>query len=45
MRWSLPEADPTFNLTASLGITCPFNLTVVLPPCLELARGILPPTP
>jgi hypothetical protein len=31
VRIGLPEANPTFYLTASLGITFPFNLTVGIP--------------
>lgn len=45
MRLSLPEANPTFYLTASLGITFPFNITVGLPLYLEMARRILPQSP
>lgn len=38
MRLSLPEANPSFYLTASLAITFPFNLTIGLPLYLEMAR-------
>lgn len=38
MRLSLPEANPTYYLTAALGITFPFNLTLGLPLYLEMAR-------
>jgi len=38
MRLSLPEANPTFYLTASLAITFPFNLAIGLPLYLALAR-------
>ncbi len=31
VRLALPEANPTFYLTASLGITFPFNLTLGIP--------------
>ena len=31
MRLSLPEANPTYYLTASLAVTFPFNLTLGLP--------------
>lgn len=31
VRIALPEANPTFYLTASLGITFPFNLTLGIP--------------
>lgn len=31
VRIGLPEANPTFYLTASLGITFPFNLTIGIP--------------
>ncbi|MDX1583829.1 MAG: sodium-dependent bicarbonate transport family permease [Thermoanaerobaculia bacterium] len=31
VRIALPEANPTFYLTASLGITFPFNLTIGIP--------------
>lgn len=38
MRLSLPEANPTLYLTASLAVTFPFNLTVGLPLYFTLAR-------
>lgn len=38
MRLSLPEANPTFYLTAALAVTFPFNLTVGLPLYYALAR-------
>jgi hypothetical protein len=38
MRLSLPEANPTFYLTASLAVTFPFNLAIGLPLYLEFAR-------
>jgi hypothetical protein len=31
VRIALPEANPTYYLTASLGITFPFNLTLGIP--------------
>jgi hypothetical protein len=31
MRLSLPEANPTYYLTASPAVTFPFNLTLGLP--------------
>lgn len=40
MRLSLPEANPTLYLTASLAVTFPFNLTPGLPLHLALARGL-----
>ncbi len=45
MRLSLPEANPTFYLTAALGITFPFNITLGLPLYLELARHLIPTQP
>ena len=38
MRLSLPEANPTFYLTAALAITFPFNITVGIPIYFALAR-------
>ncbi len=38
VRISLPEANPTFYLTASLGITFPFNLTLGIPLYFALAQ-------
>ncbi len=40
IRVSLPEANPTLSLTASLGITFPFNLTLGIPFCLAFARWL-----
>jgi uncharacterized protein len=40
IRVSLPEANPTLYLTAALAITFPFNLTLGIPYCLELARWL-----
>jgi hypothetical protein len=31
MRMALPEANPTFSLTAALGITFPFNVILGIP--------------
>jgi len=40
IRMSLPEANPTLYLTASLAITFPFNITLGIPIYLEIARFI-----
>lgn len=40
MRISVPEANPTLSLTASLGITFPFNVLVGLPLYWRLAEFI-----
>lgn len=40
VRISLPEANPTFYLTASLGITFPFNLTLGIPLYFVLAQWL-----
>lgn len=40
IRLSLPDANPTLYLTASLAITFPFNLTVGIPLYLALARWL-----
>jgi uncharacterized protein len=40
IRVSLPEANPTLYLTAALAITFPFNLTLGIPYCLEIARWL-----
>lgn len=45
MRLSLPDANPTFYLTAALGITFPFNITLGLPLYLEMARRWTIPMP
>ncbi|MCX6880509.1 MAG: sodium-dependent bicarbonate transport family permease [Verrucomicrobia bacterium] len=39
IRISLPEANPTLYLTASLAITFPFNITIGIPIYLEIARA------
>lgn len=38
MRISVPEANPTLSLTASLGVTFPFNVIIGIPLYLELAK-------
>lgn len=38
VRVGLPEANPAYYLTASLGVTFPFNITVGIPLYLALAR-------
>lgn len=38
MRISVPEANPTLSLTASLGITFPFNILIGIPLYLTLAE-------
>jgi len=38
IRLSLPEANPTLYLTASLAITFPFNITIGIPYCLAVAQ-------
>jgi len=40
MRLSVPEANPSLSLAASLGVTFPFNVTVGIPLYLEMARLI-----
>ena len=40
IRVGLPEANPAYYLTASLGITFPFNLTVGIPVYLALAEWL-----
>lgn len=40
VRVGLPEANPAYYLTASLGITFPFNLTVGIPLYIALARAL-----
>lgn len=42
IRISLPEANPTLYLTASLAITFPFNITLGIPIYLEIARALYP---
>lgn len=38
VRLSLPEANPTYSLTAALAITFPFNITVGIPLFFEFAK-------
>jgi hypothetical protein len=38
MRFSVPEANPTLSLTASLGVTFPFNILVGIPLYLRYAE-------
>jgi len=45
MRLSLPDASPTYYLTASLAITFPFNITFGLPLYYEFARWFGAPAP
>lgn len=40
IRVSLPDANPTLYLTASLAVTFPFNLTLGIPYCHALARWL-----
>lgn len=40
IRMSLPDANPTLSLTASLAVTFPFNITVGIPLCLAIARRV-----
>lgn len=40
VRLALPQANPAFYLTASLGLTFPFNLVVGIPVYLALARAL-----
>ena len=40
MRLALPEANPALSLTASLGITFPFNILVGIPLYLSLAQWL-----
>jgi hypothetical protein len=40
VRVGLPEANPAYYLTASLGITFPFNLTLGIPLYLALAQAL-----
>lgn len=41
MRLSLPEANPTYYLTAALAITFPFNIAFGIPTYYALARWLL----
>lgn len=40
VRVSLPQANPSYYLTASLGVTFPFNLTVGIPLYYAMARAL-----
>jgi hypothetical protein len=40
VRLALPQANPAYYLTTSLGITFPFNLVVGIPTYLALARAL-----
>ncbi len=40
MRISVPEANPSLSLAASLGVTFPFNVTLGIPLYLEMAKWI-----
>jgi uncharacterized protein len=40
MRISVPEANPALSLSASLGVTFPFNVTLGIPLYLAMARWI-----
>ena len=40
VRIALPKANPSYSLTASLGITFPFNLIIGIPLYLEIARRL-----
>jgi uncharacterized protein len=41
VRIALPEANPTYYLTASLGITFPFNVTLGIPLYFAFADWLL----
>ena len=41
MRLAVPEANPSLSLTASLGITFPFNILVGIPLYLALAETLI----
>ena len=40
VRLSLPEANPTFSLTAALAVTFPFNVTIGIPLYYEFAQRL-----
>lgn len=42
IRMSLPDANPTYYLTASLAITFPFNIALGIPAYLAVARWLYP---
>ena len=41
LRQAVPEANPSLSLTASLGITFPFNILVGIPLYLALAEHLI----
>ena len=41
LRLALPEANPSLSLTASLGITFPFNILIGIPLYLALAEQLI----
>ena len=43
IRVSLPEANPTLYLTASLAVTFPFNITLGIPACYAFAQWLFLP--
>ena len=40
LRLALPEANPTLSLTASLGVTFPFNILIGIPLYMRLAESL-----
>jgi hypothetical protein len=42
IRVALPQANPAYYLTAAIGVTFPFNLTLGIPLVFELARLAYP---
>lgn len=42
VRLSLPDANPAYSLTAALGITFPFNVTIGIPFFFEIAKRLQP---
>lgn len=40
MRIAVPQANPTLSLTASLGVTFPFNVFIGIPVYLSIARAL-----
>ena len=42
MRLAVPEANPSFYLTLSIGITFPFNVVIGIPLYLSIATRIAP---
>jgi len=40
VRMSLPEANPTYSLTAALAITFPFNIALGIPIYFEMAKWV-----